>query len=223
MSDDPTRITYLALSDVYSFFNERLFGNRLPYCLITYQRHRSAAGFFAAKRFTTRDGTAFTDEIALNPAEFKTHKTEEILSTLAHEMTHLQQQHHFGHPSRSGYHNGEWAGLMLAIGLIPSDTGEPGGKQTGQSVSHYIEPGGPFDVASVELIKAGFDFRFVDDIPELAPTGADDGEVENAPDRQPASKNKTGYICPTCGLLAWAKPSVNLVCGDCNERMSERR
>ena len=56
---------------------------------------------------------------------------EQTLSTLVHEMTHLQQQH-FGKPSRSGYHNKEWGLLMRAVGLIPSSTGEPGGKETGQ-------------------------------------------------------------------------------------------
>jgi hypothetical protein len=31
------------------------------------------------------------------------------LSTLVHEMAHLQQNH-FGKSSRTGYHNKEWAG-----------------------------------------------------------------------------------------------------------------
>ena len=102
-----------------------------------------------------------TDEIALNPAHFKSRTTEESLSTLAHEMCHFEQQH-FGEPGRTGYHNREWAGMMKAIGLIPSDTGQPGGKETGQKVSHYIEPGGPFDRACAELVKSGFAVRYVE-------------------------------------------------------------
>jgi hypothetical protein len=31
---------------------------------------------------------------------------------------------------------------MREIGLQPSSTGEPGGMETGQTVSHYILPGG---------------------------------------------------------------------------------
>jgi hypothetical protein len=31
---------------------------------------------------------------------------------------------------------------MREIGLQPSSTGEPGGMETGQTVSHYIIPGG---------------------------------------------------------------------------------
>jgi len=37
----------------------------------------------------------------------------------------------------------QWAAKMKEIRLQPSTTGEPGGKETGQSVTHYILPGGP--------------------------------------------------------------------------------
>jgi hypothetical protein len=39
-------------------------------------------------------------------------------------MVHLWQHHH-GKPSRTGYHNKEWATMMKAVGLIPSDTAAP--------------------------------------------------------------------------------------------------
>ena len=69
-------------------------------------------------------------------------------------MPHLWQ-HHFGKPSRTGYHNREWAVKMRAIGLIPSDTGEPGGKEIGQRVTHYIEEGGAFARACSGFLKIG--------------------------------------------------------------------
>jgi hypothetical protein len=37
--------------------------------------------------------------------------------------------------------------MMEAIGLMPSSTGALGGKRTGDRVSHWIVPGGPFDLA----------------------------------------------------------------------------
>ena len=202
---DPTRTTYQGLTEAYDFFNERLFGGRLPRCLITMQRQRGAYGYFAGKRFGTKDGTEVTDEIALNPAHFRSRTTEESLSTLAHEMCHLQQ-HHFGKASRKAYHNREWAGMMEAIGLIPSSTGQPGGKQTGQKVSHYIAGGGPFDRACRELMQSGFSVRYV----EL-------WSDEEARKKKAASKTK--YTCTACGLNAWGKPEIHLVCGDCDERM----
>ncbi len=157
----PTTKTYDGLNHAYTFFNDRLFGGRLPPCLITMQRSKKAYGYFAGGRFGTRDGREITDEIALNPSHFRSRTTEESLSTLVHEMTHLEQ-HHFGKPSRSGYHNREWAGLMRAVGLIPSDTGAPGGRETGQSMTHYIEPGGQFEQACVELIRHGFAVPYVE-------------------------------------------------------------
>ena len=56
-----------------------------------------------------------------------------------HEMAHLEQ-HHFGKPSRAGYHNKQWAGMMKAVGLIRSDTGAPGG-QNGRKESHPLHRG----------------------------------------------------------------------------------
>jgi predicted SprT family Zn-dependent metalloprotease len=104
---DPTRITYAALVDFYAHFNSRLFESRLPYCLVTLQRRGRYYGYFAGARFGERGSDSVTDEIALNPKYFKNKTVTAILSTLVHEMTHLEQ-HHFGKPSRGGYHNKAW-------------------------------------------------------------------------------------------------------------------
>jgi predicted SprT family Zn-dependent metalloprotease len=203
----PTQRTYRTLDDAYRFFNERLFGGTLPACLITMQRSKKAYGYFAGGRFGSVDGSEVTDEIALNPTHFRNRTTEQSLSTLVHEMTHLQQ-HHFGKPSRTGYHNKEWAGMMRSVGLIPSDTGQPGGKQVGQRMTHYIEPGGRFEIACTELVREGFEALYV----ELW----GDGEAAT---RKKKTASKTKYTCPTCGANAWAKPETKLICGECDEAM----
>ncbi len=112
------------------FFNARLFGGKLPACLVTLQRSKKTYGFFAGQRFGLKTGKGATDEIALNPSHFEQRTTEQTLSTLAHEMAHQWQQHH-GKPSRTGYHNKEWAAKMIEVGLVPSATGQKGGKQVG--------------------------------------------------------------------------------------------
>jgi hypothetical protein len=58
-------------------------------------------------------------------------------------MVYQWQQDH-GHPPRRCYHNAEWADKMEQIGLMPSRTGQPGAKCTGQRCSHYILPDGLF-------------------------------------------------------------------------------
>jgi predicted SprT family Zn-dependent metalloprotease len=203
----PTQRTYKTLDDAYRFFNERLFGGKLPGCLITMQRSKQAYGYFAGGRFGSRDGQEVTDEIALNPSHFHERTTEQSLSTLVHEMAHLQQ-HHFGTPSRNGYHNKEWARMMRAVGLIPSDTGAAGGREVGQKVSHYIEAYGAFHRACAELMAHGFDALYVERWSE-----------GDAAKRKKKTASKTKYTCPTCAVNAWAKPQTSLICGDCREEM----
>jgi predicted SprT family Zn-dependent metalloprotease len=204
---NPTRKTYKTLDDAYRFFNKRLFGGKLPPCLITMQRKASAYGYFAGGRFGTADGKEVTDEIALNPSHFRSRSIEQSLSTLVHEMAHLQQ-HHFGKPGRTSYHNKEWAQMMRAAGLIPSDTGAPGGREVGQKVSHYIEEGGRFAQACAELVGGGFDPFYV----EL-------WSDADAAKRKKKAASKTRYTCESCGLNAWAKPDASLICGDCDVPM----
>lgn len=209
----PPQITgkeYSAFEQAYDWFTGRLFGNRLPPCLITLQRHARSRGYFANDRFGHRtEAAAFTDELALNPDTFGSRSDKDILSTLVHEMVHCSQQH-FGTPSRRGYHNKEWAAQMVAIGLMPSDTGAPGGKQTGQRVSHYIIEGGPFDEAAETLLASGFRLNWQS--VNLA------GETEKTAKAQ----SKTKYTCPSCGQNAWAKPDAALLCGGCEVPMEAR-
>ena len=40
---NPTSKTYTSLDDAFAFFNARLFAGRLPACLITMQRSKSAS------------------------------------------------------------------------------------------------------------------------------------------------------------------------------------
>lgn len=196
---------YAGFDGAYDWFNQQLFGGMLPACLITLQRKAKSYGYFANDRFGhRRDQEASTDELALNPDTFAGRSDKEVLSTLVHEMCHCWQQH-VGKPSRTGYHNRQWAAKMIEVGLMPSDTGEPDGKQTGQHMTHYIIKGGAFDRAAEELLATRFRLNW-----QSAAWGA-----------RPSlkGKNKVKYTCPSCGQNAWAKPDAQLVCGECMEEM----
>jgi len=145
-----------------------------------------------------------TDEIALNPDTFENRSDTEILSTLVHEMTHLWQSHYGKKVSRKSYHNAEWAGKMELIGLMPSDTGKPGGKRTGQRMTHYIIEAGPFQVEVEKLIKSGFKLTW---------------QCKSTEAKQKQPKSKIKYSCPECGQNAWAKPDAKLMCGQCEQTM----
>ena len=199
---------YTAFEHAYDWFNAQLFENALPPCLITLQRKARSRGYFANDRFEHRAGGSTTDEIALNPDTFRNRSDKEILSTLVHEMVHCWQRH-FGKVGRGGYHNKEWAAHMVTVGLMPTDTGEAGGKTTGQSVTHYILHGAPFDRAADTLLATGFQLQW-----------QSYGFNEEEGRKKVASKTK--YTCPECEQNAWARPSAHLVCGDCEVQMEEQ-
>ncbi len=101
------------------------------------------------------------DELGLHPGFFTLRPVEEVLSTLVHEMVHHWQDR-LGSPSRSNPHNRQWASKMREIGLEPSATGLPDGKDTGMHMSHYIQPEGAFMRACRDLLAQGFELQWFD-------------------------------------------------------------
>lgn len=164
----PTEEAYAELQHAYDFYNAELFSGALPPCLITFQRQKRTFGYFSKERFGRRRDGRKTDEIALNPEYFAVVPMVEVLQTLVHEMAHLWQEH-FGKPSRACYHNMEWADKMEAIGLMPSHTGQPGGKRVGQSMGDYVIAGGLFDHATKRLLADGFAISWLDRFPVSPP------------------------------------------------------
>ena len=146
----PTAEQFAAYQALAQDFNEQLFAGELPSVLLNFSRKgRRTRGFFAPHRW--EKGAAITHEISLNPQILKERAPIDTAATLVHEQCHLWQCV-FGTPSRAGYHNREWAKKMAAVGLMPSHTGEPGGQRTGQRMSHYVLPGGPFARAFQEML-----------------------------------------------------------------------
>ncbi len=204
----PTLEQFKRYQAAYDYFNARLFGGTLAPCLLVFREGKKkknaiVLGHFAWDRWTNGDGET-CHEISLNP-EALNRPLAESMGTLVHEMAHQWQQDH-GDPPRSGYHDKEWAAKMVEIGLVPTDTGAPGGKQTGQRMTHYVDPNGAFRRA-VEAMPA--------DIALPWTTGA---AVELT--KKPAAektKNKIKYSCPGCAANAWGKPELRIICGECDE------
>ena len=222
----PTAQAYAELQLAFDHYNRELFAGELPPCLMTMQREKRSYGYFSSERFVHHQDKSTTDEIAINPAYFAVVPLLEVLQTVVHEMVHAWQ-FHFGNPSRSGYHNREWADKMEAIGIMPSSTGQPGGARTGQKMADYAIPEGPFMLATESLLTQDFRISWLDRFPAMMPTPAiGAGDVAGAAGGhladvlQPATGNRSNrvkYRCPTCGVQAWGKPSLRLLCGgdDC--------
>jgi predicted SprT family Zn-dependent metalloprotease len=192
-----TKTEYQGFQQAYDFFNRELFDKGLPQVLVTLQRHANTRGYFSPERFNGRIDETAVHELALNPDRFTGRTDEMILSTLVHEMAHVWQQTH-GKPPRRGYHDRQWAAKMREIGLQPSSTGEPGGKETGQTVSHYILPDGRYAKAYAKLAARGFQLHW-----------------QSSEQAKAKSTSKTKFTCPDCGQNAWAKPGAQLICGVC--------
>ena len=216
-------IQYTEFNKAFDYLNGALFAGELPKVLVTFSRKPRMLGYFSPDRWErTNDPEDLAGEISFNPDSFESRTAEDVLSTLAHEMAHAWQ-HHFGNPSRAGYHNVEWGQKMDLIGLIPSNTGQPGGKRTGQQMTHYIAEDGPFALAAADLLALGWGIKYVDRAGRfLAAPGPEPGP-EPAPGKATpkgkAAPTRSKFVCPSCQSAAWGKPGLNLVCGDCEEPM----
>jgi hypothetical protein len=98
---------------------------------------------------------------------------------------------------------------MHNIGPAPTGTGVPGGKETGQKVTHVIVAGGPFARFCDRLLNTGLTLTWHDPY-------AGDPETTRK-----KSNTRSKYTCPDCDLNAWAKLGAPLLCGDCEVSMDE--
>ena len=212
----PAETLIAELQLAYSYFNEALFKGELPNCMLTIDYSgRTILGYYKPLSFVSKDGV-LVDQISMNPKFLISEKLSDVLSTLAHEMGHLYIFNIGDKKTVNGYHCKKWVAIMEEIGLIPSNTGKPGGKKTGYQMNHYILAGGPFDNACEVLFEKGFkiswgmataqmvnDFLYGDPSGKLVPSEPKD-----------KSKGKVKFVCPVCSKPAWAAESRKLICGD---------
>lgn len=191
---------YQNLQEAYDFFNNRLFKGILPHVMITLQHGKKYRGYAWQDKFVDRtDQTTKICELALNPDTFHGRTDKCILSTLVHEQCHIWQ-FAYGKAGRRGYHNTEWGAMMKAVGLYPSSTGQTGGKETGEKVSHYVIDHGLFDTISEEFISTHkINWQSYMD-------------VANGKKKK---QTRAKFVCPECDQAAWAKPTAKLNCGEC--------
>lgn len=215
-----TSKTYQDIQTAYNHFNSELFNNTLPEVLLTLVPHKTAYGYFRHEAFTVSGnapkkvaGQHLTNilkgkknevihELALNPFSFGGRTDDQIMSTLVHEMVHLWQSLHGKAPKKPG-HNREWADKMKSVGLQPSTTGKPGGKETGRRCSHYIIENGLF-AKSAKRCKIKFTFSGTLAVKEKK------------------GSKRTKYTCPMCEKNAYGTDDLNIQCADCDELMQRQ-
>lgn len=199
------------LFKAFKFFNRELWSGMLPPCSIQIGEKRGARGVFKPNYFVPKDIAEAIDddakkmhEILMNPVDFVRPEIE-ILGTFVHEMVHMWEEE-YGRPGKNGYHNKHWAESMKAVGLYPSTTGQPGGKETGRKVSHYIIEGGLFEQLAHQFIEE-HDFKV-------------DWVVVERSRTRPTPRKRT-YRCD-CPQPVYANLSGRkLMCLDCGKEFEE--
>lgn len=190
-----------ALQGAYDYFNQHLFDGTLSPVIFNAVWSNKTHGYVAPDRWTDREGQTRIHELSMTP-NTSSRPPIEVYSTLVHEMCHIWQIDH-GTPSRNGYHNTEWADKMEEVGLMPSSTGQVGGKRTGQRMTHYIVEGRFKDL--FEQMPQEFITPFIG----IPPT-----------ERKKTSK-KTKYTCPH-GDSFWGKPGIIAECQVCGDQFQEQ-
>lgn len=219
----PTPEQFTTYQRLFDYFNAELYNGQLPAVILNFSRKAHSCGFFAPHRWGKGSTTAH--EISINPTYLATAPFIDVCQTLVHEMAHLWQMCH-GKPSRTGYHNKEWADKMEAIGLMPSTTGAPGGARVGQNMNDYPLPGGAFEKTFKTLPE---DYRLPwhsREASAIVPAGSstrpeegEGGQIEGG--GNPAVKSKVKYSCPQCSTNIWGKPGLLILCGSCRAEFVE--
>ena len=190
------------IQEAFDYLNESLFAGALPDAFIRYETKANSDGYYSPNGFSGRSGEFGKDAITLNADRFVGRTDKQILAVLGHNLCHHWQRHCDAEPKRH-YHDENWSAKMVEIGLQPSSSGEVGGKVTGQHMSQYIIPDGPFEQACDKLIATGWALN-------LQSTPRPGPKVKKDPSKAP-------FICPACTSPKkfWGKPSSRWVCPEC--------
>lgn len=197
-----TQDFYDKMQHSYDYFNENLFENELPQCMITLQRKSGAYGYYKKNAFTNSENENIA-EIALNPNEFN-RPIKDILSTLVHEQAHLLHDIR-GYVSRRGFHSKHWCEIMKGIGLQPITMKGEDCDTGGAKMSHRILEGDIFDSTCDDLLKEiTFDLTSILEIKE----------------KKEKKTTKFIYVCPECNEDVTCKRNdKRIICGDCSVEM----
>lgn len=221
--EEPTKEQFASYQSLYTYFNKHLFEGQLPSIILNFSRQANTAGFFAPDRWI-KDNTK-THEISINPSYMATVPFIDVCQTLVHEQAHLWQML-FGKPSRTGYHNKEWAQKMESIGLMPSSTGREGGNKVGQKMSDYVIPGGRFEQV-FNMLPESISLPWVSNerTQVKSPAGSSGGveteEEGQTHEQQQKKKSKVKYTCPGCAMNVWGKPDLQVYCKACEKYLEE--
>lgn len=213
------------LDQLFIIFNDHYFDARLTKPVISIQTnglHRLALGWCTTRKVWKHTVTGdFYYEINLS-AEFLYRPIHDICETLLHEMVHLSNlQKDIQDCSRGGtYHNKHFKAEAERSGLTAAYT-----PRYGWTLTELTDEAKAF-IDGLNLNPDDFALtRQTHGMIQLPPTTPNDGisagDSGTDQSRKPKSSSRK-YVCPECGQIVRATKIVNVICGDCQEKMIER-
>ena len=198
------------LEKMFRALNTRFFDSELPEVVISIKKTAGAYGHFTCGK-VWQAGDERRYEINISSASLD-QECAFLAGVLVHEMVHEYCAiHDIKDTSNNGvYHNKRFKSIAEAHGL---------------EVEHHPKYGWTITSPNLELLdfveEQGWqDFKMVEslnllDILGTLPKGG--GKGTGTQTRTPSSTRK--YICPVCKNSCRATKAINIICGDCMEKM----
>lgn len=202
------------LEKIFRALNADWFGGELEEPIVTIQSTPRAYGHVTATK-TWKRKDDWRHELNLG-AETLNRPIENVVATMMHEMVHLYNiTHNIQDCSRGGlYHNKRFRDEAERRGLTVEQHPSYGWSMTepGEGLIEYIIKQGWGEI----YINRGYGWT----PPASSGNKAGNGEAENGKKGQRKSSTRK-LVCPCCGMSIRATKAVNIMCGDCMEKMIE--
>ena len=204
------------LEKLFRMLNDEIFNGQLETPIITIQSTPRAYGHYSVSKIWTVNGEEQRHEINIGAGTLD-REIEYTVGTLLHEMCHMYNDTvlNIQDCSRGGmYHNKHFKSLAESVGLIVTKSDKYGYAHTAPSdllLDWIIEHD---ELREVEMCRNNSSFAAVG-------IGAHTGNATGLTviGVNPNSHSRK-YICPCCGNSVRATKQVNVICGDCMERMT---
>lgn len=181
---------YEVLYKAFDLFNEHYFDNELPPCMITLQKKReNKLGDFTLEPIWFNENQDEFYQININPINMN-RKPVEVLSTLAHEMTHYYCTLNNIKDVKQKVHTTAYKEVAESHGLVCEYNDD-----IGWSITSLNDE-------SIELVK------------DLIEEYKNDFVYMYMPKKE-VRKTQFKFVCPQCQAKIYGKMETNVYCGQC--------
>lgn len=198
------------LNRIFDLLNQEFFDNELVRPTITIQSSPKTFGSFSLRDDTWVSVTGSSHEINISAGTLS-RPIENVVTTLAHEMTHYYNYIHGIKDTSRGYtyHNKAFKMACEARGMIVERSDKYGWSHTspGDGILDFVLKYELSDILITRNEFSGF---------QIVGTGKHSGTLTPP---IPKGSNSRKYICPLCRNSVRATKNVNIACVDCSQIM----